>query len=58
MGNVKYDLVWGHIRVRNILIDKIEKYYIKHIKELNEIDVYSIPQLTALIFNEFMKANK
>lgn len=58
MGTLKYETVWGHLRARNTLIDKIEKYYDKHEKELNEVDIFSIPQLTASILNEYMEKNK
>mgnify|MGYP007025393856 CR=1 FL=1 len=58
MGTLKYVSVWGHLRARNTLIDKIEKHYDKHEQELNDVDIFSIPQLTAFILNEYMEKNK
>ena len=58
MGTLKYETVWRQLRARNTLIDKIEKYYDNHEKKLNEVDIFSIPQLTAFILNEYMEKNK
>ena len=40
MSTLKYKIIWGNLRARNTLINKIENYFEKHEKELNEIDIW------------------
>lgn len=49
---------WGHFRARmNLLVD-VETFFEKHKDRLSKMEIHSVPQLTAFVYNKFMEENK
>lgn len=49
---------WGHFRARMSLLVDVESYFEKHKHRLAKIEIHSVPQLTAYVYNKFMEENK
>jgi len=50
--------VWSHLRARVSLLVDVEFYFAAHKKQLAKMEIHSVPQLTAYVYNKFMEENK